>query len=64
MAFKFLEAIFISFFKVLSAIITLVPTLIEIKNIPINAIATAFGVPVLVISLILFVYKKIKKLLS
>ena len=43
-------------------IIKLVPTFLELKNLPIDIISVALGVPALVVSFGLIVIKKIKKM--
>lgn len=61
---EFFEVIFFSFFKVLSAIIELIPTFIELKNAPINAIALAIGVPTFVVIVFIMLFKKISRYLN
>ena len=61
---EFFEVIFFSFFKVLSAIIELIPTFIELKNAPINAIALAIGVPTFVVSIVIIIFRKINRYLN
>ena len=47
--------------QVFISIIKLVPTFIELKNLPIDIMAVALGVPAIVISLGLMIINKIKK---
>ena len=53
--------IFTVFGQVFISIIKLVPTFIELKNLPIDIMAVALGVPAIVISLGLMIINKIKK---
>lgn len=61
---EFFEVIFFSFFKVLSTVIELIPTFIELKNAPINAIALAIGVPTFVVIVFIMLFKKISRYLN
>ena len=47
--------------QVLMSIIKLVPTFLELKNLPIDIISVALGVPALVVSLGLIIIKKFIK---
>lgn len=47
--------------QVFVSIIKLMPTLLELKNLPIDIIAVALGVPAIVISLGLILINKFKK---
>ena len=47
--------------QVFVSIIKLTPTLLELKNLPIDIIAVALGVPAIVISLGLILINKFKK---
>lgn len=47
--------------QVLKSIIKLVPTFLELKNLPIDIVAVALGVPTIVISLGLILINKLKK---
>lgn len=42
------------------SIIKLIPTFLELKNLPIDIIAIALGVPAIVISLVIMLIKNIK----
>ena len=55
--FDIFKDIFIGFFKTLSIIIEIIPTFIELKNVPINTISLANGVPALVISIIITMFR-------
>ena len=48
--------------QVFISIIKLVPTFIELKNLPVDIISVALGVPALVVLLGLIIIKKIKKM--
>ena len=47
--------------QVFVSIIKLMPTLLELKNLPINIISIAFGVPMIIISFGLMLINKLKK---
>ena len=47
--------------QVFMSIIKLVPMFLELKNLPIDIMAIAFGVPALVVSLGLMLINKLKK---
>lgn len=49
--------------QVFVSIIKLMPTLLELKNLPINIISIAFGVPTLVVSIALLIINKLRKYL-
>ena len=42
------------------SIIKLIPTFLELKNLPVDIIAIALGVPAIVISLVIMLIKNIK----
>ena len=48
--------------QVFIIIIKLVPTFLELKNLPVNIMAAALGVPAIVISIGLFIINKFKKI--
>lgn len=47
--------------QVFKSIIKLVPTFLELKNLPINITSIAFGVPMIIISFGLMLINKFKK---
>lgn len=47
--------------QVFMSIIKLVPMFLELKNLPVNIMAVVLGVPVIIVSLGLFIIKKMKK---
>lgn len=57
--FEFMKSVIITVIYTLSGFIDIIPELLKLKNAPIDGLALAFGVPTVIVIIILYIIKKI-----